>query len=340
MNSSLAGPMKVPFSSLLLLASCVVPASAVTISAPSNGAQLTSPFILIAGTNTCGSQPATSMGYSLDYGTTSFEPTSFSAMVIAGNGQHILRVKCWGANGAADVSDLNINVAPVMVASTAAIAIANNLQSQPNWAWNNDPGVSGASSGWSRVVNAPSLSGSARQYYITFSNSGGEIFHTTFGADPNAKHFVYVTQILITNPAAVANVEMDINQVLANGNTVIYGVQCDGYSGTWDYTINAGTPAIPVDSWVHTNAQCPRPSTWAANTWHRIQIAYSRDDAGNVTYESAVLDGVQSDFQGATGNSTFSLGWGSTLLTNFQIDGLGAVGATNVYLDNMTVYRW
>jgi hypothetical protein len=169
---------------------------------------------------------------------------------------------------------------------------------------------------------------------------GGEIFHTAFGVDPNATHFVYVAEIRITNPAVVANVEMDINQVLASGNTVIFGVQCDGYSGTWDYTINAGTPSNPVDNWAHANAQCPRPSTWAANTWHRVQIAYSRDDAGNVTYESAILDGVQSDFQGATANSAFTLGWGSTLLTNFQIDGLGNSGATNVYVDTMTVYRW
>lgn len=332
--------MKFPLCGLLLLASSAIPASAMTVASPSNGAQLTSPFTLAAGTNTCGSQPAVSMGYSLDYGTTTIEPTSFSAMVIAGNGQHILHVKCWGANGAADVSDLNINVGSVAAAPAATIAVANNIQNLQSWVWNNDPGAAGSSSGWSGVVSTPSLSGSARQYYVAFSNSGGEIFHTTFGADPNATHFVYDAQIWITNPAAVANVEMDMNQVMSNGNTVIYGVQCDGYSGTWDYTINAGTPANPVDTWAHTNASCPRPSTWAANTWHRIQIAYSRDGAGNVTYESAILDGVQSNFQGASGNSAFTLGWGSTLLTNFQIDGLGNTGSTNVYIDNMTVYRW
>jgi hypothetical protein len=71
-----------------------------------------------------------------------------------------------------------------------------------------------------------------------------------------------------------------------------------------------------------------------------VQIAYSRDAAGTVTYESATLDGNKTDFQNATGNSAFSLGWSSVLLTNFQIDGLGSNGSTNVYVDNMTVYRW
>jgi hypothetical protein len=280
------------------------------------------------------------MGYSIDDGTTSIEPTYFSAMVIAGNGQHVLHVKCWGTNGTVDDSDLYINVAPAMAPPPAAIAIANNLQSLPVWSWNEDPGTPGDSWGWSGIVSTPSLSGSARQYYVSFSSAGGQIFHTAFGSDRHSRHFVYDVEMLITNPAAIANIEMDMNQVIANGDTIIYGVQCDGYSGTWDYTINSGTRAQPVDTWVHSNASCPVPSTWAANTWHHVQIAYSRDGAGNVTYESAILDGVQSDFQGATGNSAFSLGWGSTLLTNFQIDGIGNAAETNVYIDNMTVYRW
>lgn len=332
--------MKGFFCLALVLATGALPALAINVATPANGSQLSSPFTLIANTDACGSQPAVSMGYSIDYGVTTIVPTSFSAVVIAGNGQHTLHVKCWGSSGAADATDLNINIVSAANVLPPAIAVVNNIQSLPSWQWNNDGATRGGSWGWSGVVSAPALSGSARQYYIGFSNSGGEIFHTTFGSDPNARHFVYDAQIWVTNPAAVANLEMDMNQVLANGNTVIYGVQCDGYSGTWDYTINAGTPANPVDTWVHSNAPCPAPSTWAANTWHHVQISYSRDDAGNVTYESVVLDGVATIFDGATGNSAFSLGWGPVLLTNFQIDGLGNNGATNVYIDNMTVYRW
>jgi hypothetical protein len=32
-------------------------------------------------------------------------------------------------------------------------------------------------------------------------------------------------------------------------------------------------------------------------------------------------------------------GWGPTMLTNFQVDGLGS-GSNTVYLDDLTVYRW
>jgi hypothetical protein len=79
---------------------------------------------------------------------------------------------------------------------------------------------------------------------------------------------------------------------------------------------------------------------WAPNTWHHVQIAYSRDTAGNVTYKSVWLDNVQQDLN-VTVNSAFALGWSPTLLTNFQVDGMTQASSTNtVYLDNLTVYRW
>jgi hypothetical protein len=311
-----------------------------TIATPSNGQQVTSPFTLTASAAACNSQPVASMGYSMDYGATSIISASFSAMVIAGNGRHILHVKCWGTSGAAGDTDLNITIVPSIPGAPAGVVQANSIQTLPGWTWNNDPGTPGTSTGSSTVVTSPSLSGAARQYSMSFANLGGQIFHTTFGADPNATHFIYDAQLWLTNPAGIANIEMDMNQVMANGNTVIYGVQCDGHSGTWDYTLNAGTPAAPIDTWQHSNAACPLPSTWAPNTWHHVQIAYSRDSAGNVTYDSVVLDGAESDFVNAAGNSAFTLGWGSTLLTNFQIDGLGSVGSVTAYLDNLTVYRW
>ena len=62
--------------------------------------------------------------------------------------------------------------------------------------------------------------------------------------------------------------------------------------GTWDYTENAGTPTAPIDRWVKASAAC-NAQTWDQNTWHHVQISYSRDDDGNVTYQSVWLDGNQ-----------------------------------------------
>jgi hypothetical protein len=129
-----------------------------------------------------------------------------------------------------------------------------------------------------------------------------------------------------------------MNQVLANGDTVIFAVQCDGYSNTWDYTTNAGTPANFVDQWIHSSAPC-NPHAWITDTWHHLQMTYSRDRQGNVTYKSVWLDGVQEDLN-ATVPSAFTLGWAPVLLTNFQVDGLGGYGSVTADLDNLTVYRW
>lgn len=129
-----------------------------------------------------------------------------------------------------------------------------------------------------------------------------------------------------------------MNQVLSNGQTVIYGFQCDGYSNTWDYTANTGTPQNYVDKWLHSTATC-NVQNWSTQTWHHLQVSYSRDNSGNVTYNSVWLDNVEQPI-GVTVSSAFALGWGSVLLTNFQVDGVGASGSSTVYLDNMTIYRW
>jgi hypothetical protein len=70
-----------------------------------------------------------------------------------------------------------------------------------------------------------------------------------------------------------------------------------------------------------------------------VQISYSRV-GGIVTYETVALDGQQSDLVGATGNSASPLGWGQTLLTNFQLDGHGSDGSITAYVDNLTISRW
>jgi hypothetical protein len=200
-------------------------------------------------------------------------------------------------------------------------------------------GSSGGASGVTSVVEEPSVSGQAREFSTTYTNSGGERYYASFGQDTEATHFLYDAWVYLDGSVSnVANLEMDMNQVMPNGQTVIYGFQCDGYSKTWDYTTNTGTPENPVDNWLKSDQACD-VHQWSLNTWHHVQVAYSRDDAGNVTYQSVWLDGAEQDIN-ATVPSAFALGWSPTLLTNLQVDGMGAGGSSTVYLDQLTVYRW
>jgi hypothetical protein len=161
----------------------------------------------------------------------------------------------------------------------------------------------------------------------------------TFGDDNSSTNFLYDGWVYLTSSSAyIANLEMDLNQVMPNGQNVIIAMQCSGNSGTWEYTKNAGTPENPIVKWKPSKATC-NPRSWSTHVWHHVQIRTSRDDSGNVTYHSVWLDGAQQDINEKV-PSAFALGWQPTLQTQFQVDGNGGNGKSTVYLDNLTVYWW
>ena len=329
------------------------PVTNVTVSSPASGAVVTSPFSLVAAGSLCSSEPIAAFGYSLDQSasTTFVYAQTVSAQITAAAGAHTLHVKSWGPQNAACDTDIVVNVVastptasgPTIPANAIAVKAIQNLSS---WKEDFDTGTANgsgvaSSSGTMALVTSPTVSGSARQFNTTYANYGGERYYANFGADTTVSNFVYDTWIYLAAPINdIANVEMDMNQVLANGQTVIFGFQCDGWSYTWDYTANTGSsPSNYKDQWLHTNQTC-NPAKWSTNTWHHVQISYSHDGSGNVTYKSVWLDGVEQDIN-ITAPSAFALGWGSSLITNLQIDGMTALpGSATVYLDNLTVYRW
>lgn len=314
-------------------------AADVNVSTPSDNANVRAPFAVQAASATCLGQSVSAMGYSIDDSshTAVSNFTFINALALASSGEHTLHVKAWGSRGASCASDIHIHVQDGN-SIPPAVTVVSNLQRLTNWTGNRDSATEGLAAGATSLAGLPSMSGQARQYVANLGANGGEIFHVFFGSDVAATNFVYDTQIMLSTTNGLANIEMDMNQVMANGQTVIYGVQCDGYAHTWDYTVNTGTPQHPIDTWRHSNVAC-NPQSWTPGVWHHVQIAYSRDAVGTVTYHSVSLDGMESDFLGATGNSAFALGWAPTLLTNLQIDARSPT-TINVLLDNLTVYRW
>ena len=317
-----------------------------SISSPSNGENVGAPFTLVASDSTCKYQPVSAMAYSIDNGglAASVNGQSLNNQVWAGSGWHTLHVKSWGNQGSSCDTDVAVNVTAGSGGGNQGASIpwnavsSGNLQTMGNWKQSNDPGAGGWSSGYMTTTNWPSHNGTARQFVTNYSGSGGERYYVSFGDNTTAQNFVYDAWIYIdANSAAPANVEMDMNQTMPNGQTAIFGFQCDGYTGTWDFTKNAGTPQNPVDQWVHTGAGC-NPGNWSRNIWHHVQVEYSRDQYGKVTYKTVYFDGNASQIW-ATVPSAFALGWAPALLTNLQVDGRNS-GSINAYLDNVTIYRW
>jgi hypothetical protein len=334
------------------------PAGGVSVSEPAGSSTVASPFSLDATSTSCSSQAVSAMGYSLDGSTSTavVYSTSVSASITATAGAHVLHVKSWGNAGAGCDTDVNITVSAAPTTSACGSSITpsggsgpdvpsnavsvSSIQALTGWVSLFDSGTYGSATGAMAMAGCPSLSGNALEFYTTYTYYGGERYYATFGDDTTSSNFVYDGWVYLDGSSgSIANLEMDMNQVMPNGQTVIFGFQCDGWSGTWDYTENAGTPTDPIDHWVNSSAAC-NVKNWAQNAWHHVQVSYARDDAGNVNYQSVWLDGNQQPIN-ATVPSAFALNWAPAIVTNFQVDSvLPGSSSSTIYLDNLTISRW
>jgi hypothetical protein len=279
-----------------------------------------------------------SSGATVYYTTDGSAPTTASAEYVGAIPVNVstvieaMAVASGSTNSGMARADYVIATPPSSGPSIPSNAIsATNIQLRDNWHYNHDAGTPGGAAGDSSIVDSPTLSGSARKFVSSFTGSGGEIYSVSYASDTQAHNFVYDNWVYIEEGSNIANLEMDSNQVTANGETVIYAFQCNGYEHVWDYS-GAGV------HWVHSKKPC-RLDDWAANEWHHIQISYSRDDSGNVTYHSVWLDGTEQKIE-ATVPSSFKLGWKiGVVQTQFQMDGRKSGDSTD-YVDNMTISRW
>lgn len=206
-----------------------------------------------------------------------------------------------------------------------------------DWCWTHDSGTPGSASATSSLVASPSLDGQSRRFVITFAGGGGLRASAYLGVgnlDTTSTQFTYDTQLQFSDTTHVARVELDMNQVLSSGDTVIFGTQCDFVGGFWQYTSNVAGAA----TWNNSTIPCTK-SAWTANTWHHIQVGTHRDSVGNVTYDYVNFDGTRQNFGAITVNSHFALGWTplGTKLVNVQVDSDTTGGTFNLYLDSFSV---
>jgi hypothetical protein len=334
------------FLPLLTLLTVGLPAvlAQTVVTSPTNGEQVSSPFNLTMNATSCSSNPVSAVGYSLDSSsnTSSWPTQSMNGPVAAPNGWHILHVKVWSDSGNVCVTDVSIDVtggSATSIVPSDAVQVSS-IQTLSNWTAIHDGGTTGSSSGAMSIASSPSLTGASRLFANQFNDFGGERFSVQFDDNTTSQNFFYDGWVYIAGSAVgFSNLEFDLAQTMPNGETVIMGFQCDSWISRWDYAVNGGSPTSFNDTWLHSNAAC-NVHSWTPNQWHHVQIYFSHADTGWVTYHSVWLDGVEQDLN-ATVFSGYSLGWGPTILTNFQIDGdSGGTSWGNIYLDELTVYRW
>ena len=326
------------------LVSLAVPAMAgVTIGKPSDGDQVSSPFTLSAWASSCSSHSVTTMGYSFDSSsdTTFLSGQSIDKSISAPSGHHTLHVKAWG-KGTSCVSDIKIDISSGGSDSSIVPSSASSnshLDTTSGWHATHDEGGPGSSSGSSKVVGSPSVSGNSREFETDFSHNGDERYSLSFSDDAGATHFFYDVWVYLTSSKnQIGNLEFDINQTMGDGKTAMFGIVCDGYNDHWAYTVNAGSDSHPKPTHATKSGAYCNPRDWSQDKWHHLQAYLSRDDSGYLTYRSVWLDGTEVKIN-ETVFGKYDLGWGSTINTQFQVDGLGS-GHSTVYLADLKISRW
>jgi hypothetical protein len=335
-------------------------ASDITVGSPVNGVQISSPALIRAHNTGCDGVPPSSFGYSIDdakgivMGETAYDIDVTHQAIPAGT--HTVHFKSWTSRGECPTVNTTFKIAATVepkagatvepkaetVATTSPSIPSNaissgDLDSSSKWTEAHDGGTPGSSKGSTVYPASTPLYDDARKFFMTYSDQAGERWSNTFIHDTVSTHFVLDVYIFLPNPSEVKNIEMDINQVTSNDETIILSTQCSGEIGQWEYGDSVGSH----DHWKSTGIKC-NPAEWSANTWHHVQIGEHRDTGGFVTHDYVILDGDYHAFNNATLESAHFLDWGKgDLNTQFQIEGSSSKsGSVTAYIHKLTIYRW
>ncbi len=331
---------RVSIAAALYVAVCVLAASAfgqITVTSPANNSTVAMPVQLTANFAGCG---GASSGFGYSIGSSPFITWGATTASINNTdyrltpGTYVIHFKGWTGS---TLCETNVNVT-VTGPSTTTVS---NIELNSTYNWVSDAGTGGTAAGTTEIVSgSPCQDSECREFAISsYTNDGGMRWSTSFGtdSDDSVTHFIYDTYIYFTNPADVENVEMDTNQVWdSSGDVLIFGTQCAGTDGKWQYT----TDSSGKDTWNASGVSCTVPSSWSANDWHHVQIAVHRSGA-TAYYDTVIFDGTTYNLNDS-GNSSFSLAWAlGDLVLNFQIDGKGSSGSIPAfYVDGLTEIYW
>jgi hypothetical protein len=346
-------------------------ASDITVGNPVNGTHVSSPVWIRAHNIGCESVPPSAFGYSIDDSTTFVRGETPYDIDVIGQvipaGTHIIHFKSWTARGLCPVVNTQVTVGaastpsspsfrssptspdvvgigryvgatlPAVQPNIPANAISTgDLDDNSGWGQTHDGGTPGTSRGSSVYPATTPVYDDGRQFYMTYTHRAGERWNLNFGKDPNSTYFVLDTYVFLPNPSEVLNLEMDINQVLANGETVIFSTQCAGTVGAWE----AGYTAGKLDHWWASGIKC-NPQNWTPNVWHHIQIGMHREPNGVVSHDWVNFDGTHNNW-GYEKESAHFLGWEPSVMdVQYQIEGANSSsGSVTSFIHKMTIYRW
>jgi hypothetical protein len=321
-------------------------ASDITVGSPISGTRISAPVLVRAHNIGCKGARPSSFGYSMDDDRAILSGrTDFDIDILGQNlspGIHTIHFKSSTEKGACPEVSTTFTVAepdePKTAPSIPSNAISSgNLDGTTNWIEMHDAGTPGEAVGTTLYPATTPVYDEARLFSMTYSERAGERWSNSFAIDTKSTHFALDLYVFLPDPSQIENLELDLNQVTKDGETLIMSTQCSGNKGVWEY----GVGGIGNSHWETTKIKC-KPASWAPNVWHHIQIGEHHDSKGVITHDWVTVDGVYTPFVGATKAHGKKLGWKKgDVNTQFQIEGSSKTSSTaTIYAHDLTVYRW
>ena len=324
-----------------------------TISNPTDGASVTSPFNVAASATP--KNPIFFMRVYVDsvsvYYTSS---NSINTQIFAAPGQHTLEVMAEDFSGYISAIPINITV------TSQAQATISGIQNMPGWqscsadfpagsqragqlcaAGNKNVPASAMTEG----VSSPAMDGKSAQFSMsapggtanpTYGYSNYLYFNPIAGGN-SVSNFVYDLYFWIDNPDAPQALEFDLNQAFDDTSGAgspqrwTWGSECNFKGetpGRWDIWDDANS------IWRATTVPC---DPFPANTWNHLTWNFHRE-GNQVFYDTLTVNGTVYQVNTAYNNQQ---GWTlEEIDTAFQMDLDSNADPYNVWLDevNLTAY--
>lgn len=219
---------------------------------------------------------------------------------------------------------------PVAVPGPPAIpltALSSGVLDNTALAWTiaHDTATPGTTANMSTAYVSPV---NGRNFRFDYTSKAGCRFSLHFADDTAARNFCYDAQIRFSDPSQVLNMELDMNQVMADGRTAVFDCQCASGSKAWE-----------VNCWKPTRV-AGNPQQWEG--WSRVRIFWHRSEDGNTVYWDGVeFNGVYTDIGMSSIANVKALGWPvGRLILNFQIEGSQASGTVDANVRNLQIWLW
>lgn len=319
----------------------------INVTAPANGATVSSPAGFVATATTGCSAGVGAMGiYVNDNLVYTVNGASLNAQIPLGNGSNYVVVQDWDNCGGVSKQAMNINVTGNSGNTLWALQGTGGWNQwgelQPTMDTCDAPCNYQVGFDMQQHEGSVSKSGNGTEFdlwgtspfsAVLYSNpvlGQGSWINTDSNQTliPTLHNFTYDADVYVTNAPVTQALEFDVNMYM-NGVGMEWGTQCNHLDdNSWDYWDNVNA------HWVSSGAPCIM-----TNGWHHVTIHVQRESDNTLLYQSITWDGTTYTLNQYVPPFQVPSGWYGVTV-NYQMDGNYNMSSNTTYLDNFNLTYW